>query len=233
MRRTPFLAFAFLAASTIGAQTVKVPAAMTSIREADLKRDMYALGGDALRGREAGTLDEMRASIWLADEMAKIGVKPFGDNGTWFQWWDMRRTRLSSVSSSVEFRGKPLALWSDITPTSNTAADVSGTTIFLENPRDTTVDIHGKIVVTRLQPPPEASIRTTTNTYEVNYTRAALTPLSGELTRRGAAAVIIVADSIAEIAFDGIAKTQMRGTYDVVGGVPRFSRNAGNRGGTG
>jgi hypothetical protein len=226
------------AASTLGAQVpatwpARPPAAMSAIREADLKRDMYALGGDEMRGREAGTLDEMRASMWVADEMRKIGLTPRGEGGTWFQWWNMRRTRISSVSSSVTFRGKPLALWSDITPTSNVAADVSGTTMFVGDGRDSTVDVRGKIVVATLLPPAPANVRSTTNTYEVNYTRAAITPMAAALTRRGAAAVILVADSIAEIGFDGIAKTQMRGAYDAVGGAPRFVRNAGGGGGGG
>ena len=194
---------------------------------------MYALAGDAMRGREAGTLDEMRASMWLADEMRKIGLAPRGEDGTYFQWWNMRRTRISTGSSSVTIRGRPLALWSDITPTSNAAADVTGTTMFVGDGSDSTVDVRGKIVVATLVPPAPASVRTTTNTYEVNYTRAALNPEATRFTRRGAAAVIIIADSIAEIAFDGIAKTQMRGAYDVVGGVPRFVRNAGGGGGAG
>jgi len=215
------------------ASTTRPPAAMSAIREADLKRDMYALAGDAMRGREAGTLDEMRASMWLADEMRKIALAPRGEDGTYFQWWNMRRTRISTGSSSVTIRGRPLALWSDITPTSNAAADVTGTTMFVGDGSDSTVDVRGKIVVATLVPPAPASVRTTTNTYEVNYTRAALNPEATRFTRRGAAAVIIIADSIAEIAFDGIAKTQMRGAYDVVGGVPRFVRNAGGGGGAG
>ena len=228
-----------LAASSAGAQATKPsssvhpPAAMSAIREADLKRDMYALAGDAMRGREAGTLDEMRASMWLADEMRKIGLVPKGEDGTFFQWWDMRRTRISSGSSSVTLQGKPLALWTEITPTSNAATDVTGSTMFVGDGSDSTTDIRGKIVVATLAPPAASAVRTTTNTYEVNYTRAAITPQAGRLTRRGAAAVILVADSIAEIAFDGIAKTQMRGTYDVVGGVPRFVRTAGGGGGGG
>ena len=36
------------------------------IREADLRSDLFALAGDAMRGREAGTLDEMTASAWAA-----------------------------------------------------------------------------------------------------------------------------------------------------------------------
>ncbi|HEV8496400.1 MAG TPA: M28 family peptidase [Gemmatimonadaceae bacterium] len=206
---------------------------MSAIREADLKRDMYALAGDAMRGREAGTLDEMRASMWLADEMRKIGLAPRGEDGTYFQWWNMRRTRISTSSSSVTIRGRPLALWSDITPTSNAAADVAGTTMFVGDGSDSTVEVRGKIVVATLVPPAPASVRTTTNTYEVNYARAALNPEAARFTRRGAAAVVIIADSIAEIAFDGIAKTQMRGAYDVIGGVPRFVRNAGGGGGAG
>src|SRR5947208_16927700 len=95
--------------STVAAQLTKSaasfsmrpPAAMSLIHEADLKRDMYALAGDEMRGREAGTLDEMRASMWIAEEMRKIGLAPRGEDGTYFQWWNMRRTRISTGSSSV------------------------------------------------------------------------------------------------------------------------------------
>jgi hypothetical protein len=134
----------------------------------------------------------------------------------------------------VKIGGRAMTLWTDISPTSNTAADVTGSTIFVGDGTDTTVDVRGKIVVATLVAPPAASVRTTTNTYQVNYTRAAITPMSTRLTRRGAAAIILVADSIAEIGFDGIAQTQIRGAYDVVGGVPRFVRApAAGRGGRG
>jgi hypothetical protein len=232
MRRTISVSLLLLVSSTLGAQSAKTttaaithpPAAMSVIREADLKRDMYAMAGDEMRGREAGTLDEMRASMWVAEEMRKIGLVPRGDGGSWFQWWNMRRTRISTISSSITFRDKPLALWTAITPTSNAAADVSGTTLFVSNVNDTTIDVRGRIVVAALVAPPAASVRSTTNTYEVNYARAAIGPMSNGLVRRGAAAVILVADSIAEIGFDGISIVQARGAYDVVGGVPRFVR---------
>lgn len=232
MRRiTAFLALP-LAAAPFGARaqtssTPRPPAAYSLIKEPDLERDMYALAADAMRGREAGTVDEMRASMWLAEEMRKIGLQPGGTDGSWFQWWDMRRTRISTPNSAVKVGGRTLELWKEITPTSNTAAEVTGSTIFV-SPGDTTVDVRGKIVVTPLVPPPAASVRTTTNTYDVNYTRSALNPTSAPFARRGAAAVIVIADSIAEIGFDGIANVQMRGSYDVVGGVPRFNRAAAN-----
>ena len=241
MRRTLAIFLSSVAFVGLGAQTPKPstsaalrrPAAMSAIREGDLKRDLFALAGDEMRGREAGTLDEMRASMWLAEEMRKIGLAPRGDRGSWFQWWDMRRTRISNTTSSVKIGGRTLALWTDIAPTSNAAADVSGTTIFVGDGSDTTVDIRGKVVVATWVAPPAASVRSTTNTYEVNYTRAAIAPMSTRLTRRGAAAVILVADAVAELGFDGIAKTQMRGGYDVVGGVPRFVRTPGGGAGAG
>ncbi len=226
LQRVPRLALLLLAAP-LAAQTstaVKPPAAIKAIRERDIKRDLYIMGGDDMRGREAGTLDEMRASMWSAEEMRKIGLVPKGDMGSWFQWWNMRRTRISTSSSAVKLNGRALALWTDITPATNAAVDVSAATLFVGDARDTTVDVRGKIVVATLVAPAPAAIRSTTNTYEYNYTRPAITAMSNALTRRGAAGVVIVADSIAEIAFDGVAKVQSRGTYDVVGGVPRFTR---------
>src|SRR5689334_20445619 len=148
MRR--FALSALVLSTQLAAQT---PAAYKAIREADIRRDMEAMAGDALRGREAGTIDEMRASVWVADEMEKIGLAPMGDMGSWFQWWNMRRTRISSISSSVRVNGQPLKLWADITPTTNTAADVAGQTFFLADAQDTSVDVRGKVVVTRLVPP--------------------------------------------------------------------------------
>jgi Zn-dependent M28 family amino/carboxypeptidase len=202
------------------------PAAIAFIREADLKRDMYALAGDAMRGREAGTIDEMRASMWVADEMRKIGVTPMGEDGTWFQWFNMRRTRISTGTSSVRVGGRDLALWKEIAPTSNAAADVSAPTVFVTDLNDTTIDVRGRVAIAVITAPAARSIRTTTNTYEHNYARAAINAMGNALTRRGAAGVILVADSIADIAFDAIATLQPRGTYDVVGGAPRFNRAA-------
>ncbi|MGE5732806.1 MAG: peptidase M28, partial [Gemmatimonas sp.] len=72
-----------------------VAPALDAITEADLRRDVFAMGGDAMRGREAGTLDEMRATGWVAERAREAGLQPAGDDGTFFQWWPIRRTRLS------------------------------------------------------------------------------------------------------------------------------------------
>ncbi|HEX7546209.1 MAG TPA: M28 family peptidase, partial [Gemmatimonadaceae bacterium] len=222
-----------IVAATLGAQAtgspmkapVAVPAAIAAIKEADLRRDLYTMAGESMRGREAGTLDELRASAWLADQFRTIGVAPKGDDGTYFQWWNMRRTRISTVSSSVALDGRALALWTEITPTSNLKGDVSTQTVFVGDGRDTTIDVKGKVAVAMLQPP-TAALRTTTNSYEYRYARAAITATGNAWARRGAAGVIVIADSIADITYDGVWKIQERGAYDVVGGVPRNAPSA-------
>ena len=47
---------------------IATPPAYNTIKEAEIKADMFAMAGDAMRGREGGTLDEMRASMWVADQ---------------------------------------------------------------------------------------------------------------------------------------------------------------------
>lgn len=217
--------------------SVPTPSAIQSIREQELRADLFAMAGDALRGREAGTLDEMRASMWTAEQLRRIGVTPMGEGGTWFQWFNMRRTRISTISSSVRIGGKPFTLWTDITPASNTAGDVVGTTVFAGDGSDTTIDVRGRVAVVLLRPTSQGT-RTTINTPEYRAVRQGITVQSGALARRGATAVIVVADSVGETVFDAVARLQSRGAYTVIGGASRFAPSgrgagAGGRGGRG
>jgi hypothetical protein len=217
----------------VPAQSVPTPAAIQVIREQDLRSDLFAMAGDPLRGREAGTLDEMRASMWTADQLRTIGLQPMGEGGTWFQWFNMRRTRVSTVGSSVRIGGKPFALWTEITPASNTVGDVVSTTVFAGDGSDTTIDVRGKVAVVTLKPT-SVGTRTTINTPEYRAVRQGITSQGAALTRRGAAAVIVVADSLGETLFDAVAKLQSRGGYTVIGGANRFAPQQGDgRGGRG
>ena len=65
--------------------------AIDRITEADLKADLFTLAGDAMRGREGGTLDEMAASVWVAERARQAGLLPAGDNGTYFQFFPLER----------------------------------------------------------------------------------------------------------------------------------------------
>ena len=101
------------AAVTSGAAAAKDP--IDRIREIDLKRDLFALAGDAMRGREGGTLDEMTASAWVAERAREAGLQPAGDNGTYFQFFPLERLRVSTAST-VSLDGRPLRMGHDVVP---------------------------------------------------------------------------------------------------------------------
>jgi hypothetical protein len=212
--------------------SIPTPAAIQMIREQDLKTDLFAMAGDATRGREAGTLDEMRASMWTAEQLRAIGVQPLGEEGTYFQWFNMRRTRVSMAGSSIRIGGRPFELWKDVTPASNTVGDVVGTTVFTGDGTDSTIDVRGRVAVVVLRPTSQGT-RTTVNTPEYRAVRQGITVQSGALTRRGASAVIVVADSLGDTMFDAVAKLQSRGSYTVIGGANRFAPARGGGAGRG
>jgi cyanophycinase len=191
-----------------------VPAAMDAIREADLRRDLTVLAGDAMRGREGGTIDELRASVWIAEQLRAIGLEPLGDDGSYLQWWNIRRTRIGA-SSTVRIGTRDFALWRDIATTANAPIDLSAPTVWAGDGRDTTIDVRGKVALAQLVPPPPGGRQTSVNSAEYRYARSAMQSLGFALSRRGAVAVVLVADSTADIAWEGVANIAARGTYRV------------------
>src|SRR5262245_20708732 len=65
--------------------------ALSAIGEADIKSDIFTLAGDAMRGREAGTLDELRASVGAVECARAAGLQPAGGDGTYFQFFMLER----------------------------------------------------------------------------------------------------------------------------------------------
>lgn len=197
------------------------PRAWAAITQADIKRDLFAMASPAMRGREGGTIDELRASVWVAEQYAKIGLVPMGDNGTWYQWFNMVRTRVSSVASSASVAGRALGVFRDITPYNVVPVEATGRVLWLANPLDTTTDVRGRIVATPVQVPPPASVRTTSYPTRVRYVEAAMVATLRTLSRRGASAIVVVASDSVDAAFDAISVQRERGSYDVDHATPR------------
>jgi hypothetical protein len=64
-----------------------------SINAHDLELRLTAFAHDTMMGREAGTIWNEKATAYVAAQFAKYGLKPAGDNGTWFQIVPDIRTR--------------------------------------------------------------------------------------------------------------------------------------------
>ncbi len=107
----------------VSAVSCGAPDPIDQITEAELRDDLFALAGDETRGREGGTLDELDASMWLADRAREAGLEPAGDNGTYFQYFPVERYRVSE-SSRVMLGGTDLALGSQVVPATTVLARV-------------------------------------------------------------------------------------------------------------
>jgi peptidase M28-like protein len=71
------------------------------ISAADLMTRLYIFADDSMLGRETGTLGEVKASMYIAGELKKLGLKPAGDSGGFLQYVPMVRRALDTLSTIV------------------------------------------------------------------------------------------------------------------------------------
>jgi hypothetical protein len=230
MRRHSVLLVAFvLACSSAGGPAGTPPAAsggnadfpgLGLVREEDIRRDLFALAGDAMRGREAGTIDELRASGWVAERAREAGLEPAGEDGTYFQWFPLRRTR-QSATSKISVDGQTLALWRDVTLQGISEADIDAPIVWLgdSGSLDTAnVQVSGKVAALVLNS--QAAPRAADALAARRWIGQAPQRVARPLLARGAVAVLLVADPGADVLFDLGATNSMRGRYALDGAAP-------------
>ncbi len=221
------LAVLALSASPLAAQkSSEIPKAYSAIREADLKHDVTEMAGPSMRGREGGTVDELRASMWLADQYRAIGLKPMGEDGTYFQWFDMTRTRVSIAASRASIDGRAMDLFQNFIPLGVVPAEAKGAVLWVADANDTTANVSGRIVATPLLAPVPSTIRSTSYTFPSRYADAAINGTTAHFARRGAAAIIFVANPAVDSAFRVVSDARVRGVYDVDNAVPRAANGS-------
>jgi hypothetical protein len=190
------------------------PPALEAITEAELRRDVFAMASDAFRGREAGELDEMRASVWVAERAREAGLLPAGEDGTYFQFFPLRRVRVAG-NSRVSLGGAELALARDVVVAAPVDARVDLPVVWVGEGREADVagtDLRGKAVAALLGPPNTVPVREM-SLWSRRYTQAAVRDRAAFLVERGAAAVILVSDSVAETQFGVTGAAMLRGRY--------------------
>lgn len=74
-----------------------------SVSSHDLLGYVEELSSPRYQGRLAGTPEYMEAARWVADLLAGWGIRPAGDDGTYFQWFDMPYSAVHNAGAlSVE-----------------------------------------------------------------------------------------------------------------------------------
>ena len=195
-----------------------IPPALSAIKEADLKKDLYFMTGDHFRGRSAGTIDELNASMWCADQMRATGLKPGGDNGTYFQFFSLWRNRVNS-NSRVSIGEQSLELWKDVLIAQPAPANISAPLTILINPSKADIekaDIKGKAVAVQVS---SDGYNQNVSLPQWRYGGFLMRRYGNDLLAKGVAAIIFIADDVAEKSWIQAAENMKRGLYEIEGGV--------------
>jgi hypothetical protein len=106
-----------------------------------------------MEGRDTGSEAYERAAKYVAEQFRVAGLKPAGDNGTYFQRVPMHQVDLDMAHSSVELVDEkgadtPLALLYDVTAPARATPLSEGQLVFVGygQPPES-VDMHGKVAV--------------------------------------------------------------------------------------
>ena len=82
----------------------------TEITADDLRTRLYQFADDSMQGRRIGEVGNVKGTDYIAREFARLGLKPGGDNGSWYQelpWGPMGFDRNASrfVVNNQQFIG--------------------------------------------------------------------------------------------------------------------------------
>lgn len=104
---------------------------MSTITEADLRADLFALAGDSLGGRLVGTPELEEASAWIGQRFADLGLEPAGDGGSYDQYFDLHWSDLAGGDELSVSGGPARRPGNGWTPSSAGAgASASGSLVF-------------------------------------------------------------------------------------------------------
>jgi hypothetical protein len=187
------------------AQEERFPAAARAAAEGitaeRLARDVEFLASDELLGRNTPSPGFDRAAATIAERLAAAGLTPLGDDGTYFQHYDLREERIDTTAAGIEIAGRRFRFGDDFVFRSF-AGPLSGTYPVVYVGHGWTVpgegidpyeglDVRGKIVLAHgpLAMPKGVAIRQIGRIYP-----GAGTPFA-EARERGAVGILFVARS--------------------------------------
>lgn len=121
-----YLAAALLLASPLAAQKPFWPdegvrtwtprPTVPAITANDLRSRLYPFSDDSMMGREAGTLGNYKGAEYIASEFKRLGLKPAGEDGTYFQTIGYGDIGFDSAASRLLVAGQPLAAVAEWVP---------------------------------------------------------------------------------------------------------------------
>ncbi|HEV3385511.1 MAG TPA: M28 family peptidase, partial [Gemmata sp.] len=198
-RLLPIICILFLMADS---QAADPPHEISAAR---IKSDVAYLSSDRLEGRGPGTRGEELATEFIAGEFKKVGLKPVGENGTFFQPVPLMRVFTNPKSTLKVVKGKDILdiacdeEFAGMSHTQTELEEFDAEAMFLGHGITAPefdwddykgIDVKGKVVVLFTNEPPSTDPKFFGGTALTYYGR--WTFKFEEATRRGAKACFII-----------------------------------------
>src|SRR3954470_24464372 len=111
-----------------GPLTWKPRPTVPDITANDLRTRLYQFADDSMRGRRIGEPGNAKGTAYIASEFQRLGLKPAGDNGTYFQNLPYGTTGFDSTAATLVAGGKSLRARTDWIPMAPSVALAAGGT---------------------------------------------------------------------------------------------------------
>ncbi|HET7637311.1 MAG TPA: M28 family peptidase, partial [Ktedonobacteraceae bacterium] len=137
-----------------------------------------------------------------------------GDDGTYFQFFTLLRKQLAN-NSRILINDKPLQLWTEAAVSQMANCNIDAPIVYLGNALNldtNALDVKGKVVAVEAN---STGINLNVSLPTWRYNRNIFVKYGMPLVRRGAAAIIFIADEQAEKSWADAAENFKRGTYDL------------------
>jgi hypothetical protein len=107
------------AAAALPRKELKAAERITAER---LSERLHFVASDEMQGRDTPSPGLDATARYIAANLKKWGIKPAGDDGTYFQRVPLQRTKVDPAQTTAELSGQPLALGKDFLPLNQTGA---------------------------------------------------------------------------------------------------------------
>jgi Peptidase family M28 len=85
------------------------------ITASELRHRVEIIADDSMRGRLPGSRGNVETTDYIASEFRRLGLRPAGDSGGYFQYVPMVSSRLDTTVT-LTVNGAPLPLWTGVVP---------------------------------------------------------------------------------------------------------------------
>ena len=131
MQRGSIAAALVLAASISGIAHAQAPKPEAGSAAADYLRDVTFLASDALRGRGNGMPELDQAADYIAAQFQRLGLKPAGEDGTFFQKFEITTGAEAGANNALQFAGRDLKIGDEFVPIAfSSSAAFEGPVVF-------------------------------------------------------------------------------------------------------